>query len=59
MQENPTVADKVRLAVITFDATAREAATLSDKSDLENWYLNNKDMQAEGSSTNYTNVLSY
>lgn len=57
MQDNPTVADKVRLEVITFDSTARVAATLSDKNDLENWYLSNKDMQAEGSSTNYTNVF--
>lgn len=57
MQDNPTVADKVRLGVITFDSTARVAATLSDKNDLENWYLNNKDMQAEGNSTNYTNAF--
>ena len=57
MVENPVVADKVRLEVITFDSTARVAATLSDKSDLDNWYKNNKDMQADGNSTNYTNVF--
>lgn len=57
MVENPVVADKVRLEVITFDSIARVAATLSDKSDLENWYENNKDMQADGDSTNYTNVF--
>lgn len=57
MALNPVVGDKVRLEVITFDSNARVVATLSDKEDLKRWYDSNRNLQAEGNSTNYTNVF--
>lgn len=57
MDNYPVIRDKVRLEIITFDESARVAAPLSDKENLIEWYNSNQHMQAEGISTNYTNVF--